>query len=371
MRHPLIVLAVLCAVVAAEAADARRTLVGRDGPRFLVNGQPTYTGRTWRGHKIEGLLLNARMVQATFDDLNPETRARWAYPDTGRWDPERNVREFLAAMPEWRRHGLLAFTINLQGGSPQGYSKAQPWHNSAFEADGRLRQDYGERLRRVLDFADELGMVAIVGYFYFGQDERLQDEAAVLRATDEATRFLLAGGWTNVLVEVDNECDQAYDHAILKPGRVVELIERVKAARQDGRRLLVSTSYGGNKVPDRPVLAASDFVLLHGNGVRDPARIAEMVRETRRVPAYSAQPILFNEDDHFDFDVPLNNFTAAVQEYAGWGFFDYRMRDEGEREGFQSVPVDWRIGSQRKRGFFRLLAEITGVVGPACPPVNP
>jgi len=36
------------------------------------------------------------------------------------------------------------------------------------------------------------------------------------------------------------------------------------------------------------------------------------------------------------------------------------MVGENFREGFQSLPVDWSIGSARKRGFFRLLAEITG-----------
>ena len=111
------------------------------GEAFHVNGRPTYAGRTWRGRRIEGLLLNARMVQGIFDDRNPETVGRWAYPDTGKWDPERNTREFIAAMAEWRRRGLLAFTINLQGGSPQGYSREQPWHNSAIEADGSLRAD--------------------------------------------------------------------------------------------------------------------------------------------------------------------------------------------------------------------------------------
>ena len=70
------------------------------------------------------------------------------YPDTGEWDAERNTREFLAAMPVWRAHGVLAFTINLQGGSPEGYSKAQPWHNSGIEADGTLNPDYLSRLER-------------------------------------------------------------------------------------------------------------------------------------------------------------------------------------------------------------------------------
>src|SRR5438067_2765479 len=113
----------------------RHTEVAIVGDAFHLNGQATYSGRKWQGHKIEGLLFNSRMVQATFDDLNPETVGRWAYPDTGIWDAERNTREFLEMLPEWRRHGLLAVTLNLQGGSPTGYSNEQPWHNSALRED--------------------------------------------------------------------------------------------------------------------------------------------------------------------------------------------------------------------------------------------
>jgi hypothetical protein len=29
-------------------------------------------------------------------------------------------------------------------------------------------------------------------------------------------------------------------------------------------------------------------------------------------------------------------------------------------EGYQSIPVDWGLSSERKRGFFRLLQTITG-----------
>jgi len=346
-------------LVAAGPADAG-TVVSIAGDEFHLDGKPTYPGRVWRGHKIQGLLLNARLVQGIFDDRNTNTVAQWAYPDTGRWDAERNTREFIAAMPEWRRHGLLAFTLNLQGGSPRGYSQQQPWHNSAFEADGSLREDYLARLDRILNRADELGMAVILGYFYFGQDERLRDEAAVLRATDNATRRLLDHGWRNVLVEVNNECNVRYDHAILGPARVHELIERVKAMRSGTRRLLAGTSYGGGKVPEGNVVRASDFLLLHGNGVSNPDRIAEMVRQARAVAGYKAKPILFNEDDHFDFDKARNNFIAAVGEHASWGYFDFRMKDEGYDEGFQSVPVNWGITSARKKGFFRLLAEISG-----------
>ena len=79
------------------AAARTNTVVSIAGGDFYINGQPAYAGRTWQGHRIEGLLLNSRMVQATFDDWNSNTAARWAYPDTGRWHPDRNTREFVAA----------------------------------------------------------------------------------------------------------------------------------------------------------------------------------------------------------------------------------------------------------------------------------
>jgi hypothetical protein len=356
------ILKMLAAQTVPRVSGSRvRTTVEIVADRFLINGQPTYAGRTWRGMRIEGLLMNSRMVQGIFDDLNPETREMWAYPDSRRWDPDRNTREFVAAMPEWRRHGLLSFTINLQGGSPQGYSQDQPWHNNAFNADGSLRADYLRRLEPILARADQLGMIAIVGYFYFGQDQRLDDDAAVRRAVTNATQWLLAQGYRNVLVEIANECDnKRYEQPLIQAPRIHELIGLVKSTTGTGRRLPVSASFNGGTVPHASVVAAADFLLLHGNGVSDPARIARMVQETRKVSGYRPMPILFNEDDHFDFDKPRNNFVAAVGEYASWGYFDFRMKGEGFDEGYQSVPVNWGISSLRKRGFFGLVKEMTG-----------
>jgi hypothetical protein len=349
----------LAAAPALLPAAARKTEVAIRGDMFYLNGQPTYKGRSYQGHKVEGLLMNSRMVQGIFDDRNPETRSRWAYPDTKRWDPERNVREFIAAMPEWKRHGLLAFTINLQGGSPEGYSKSQPWDTSGIAPDGALDPDYMKRLERILNRADELGMVAIVGYFYFGQDQRVKDEAAVRRAVENATNWLLDRDYRNVLVEVDNETNvRAYDHEILKPARVHELIDQVKGINRKGRRLLTGTSYGGNAIPLPNVVKSSDFLLVHGNGVKDPKRIAAMVRETRAVDGYRPMPILFNEDDHFNFDQPENNFLAALSEYASWGYFDPGASDYSD--GYQCPPVNWGISTERKKGFFQLLRKVTG-----------
>jgi hypothetical protein len=347
------------ACAGAASAQRRRTTIAIDGDRFLLNGKPTYQGRTFEGMKIEGLLINTRMVQGTFDDENPETVSRWKYPDTGKWDAERNNREFLAAMPEWRKHGVLSFTVNFQGGSPEGYSKQQPWHNNSFNPDGTLKPAYLKRMARILDRADELGMVPIVGYFYFGQDQRLADDAAVRKAVGEATGWLLKQGYRNVLVEIANECDnRAYDRDIIKAPRIHELIELAKSITSSGRRLLVGASFNGGRIPAPNVVKVSDFILMHGNGVSDPNRIFEMVQEVRRVEGYRPMPVLFNEDDHFDFDKPVNNMRKAIEAYASWGYFDPGKNDYND--GYQSVPVRWDINTERKRQFFALAKKMTG-----------
>jgi hypothetical protein len=333
----------------AQSQPTRHTQVSIQGDDFYINGQPTYAARTWNGHRIEGLLLNARLVQGIFDDSNPQTVSRWNYRDTGKWDADRNTTEFIAAMPDWRKYGLLAFTINLQGGSPEGYShNGQPWLNSAFGPDGSLRPEYFARLTRILDRADE---------FYGAQDSVLTSETAVQQAVDNATGWILDHGYRNVIIEINNECDQHYANEILRPARVQELIARVHNIERNGFHLLVSASYSG-PLPKQNVATNADFILVHGNPVKSPAQIAECVRKIRLM-CDKPKPILFNEDDNYNFDKPENNFVAAVTEHASWGYFDYRRKGDKLNEGFQSVPVDWTINSERKRNFFNLLSTMT------------
>ena len=121
-------------------------------------------------------------------------------------------------------------------------------------------------------------------------------------------------------------------------------------------------------MPDENVARAADFLLLHGNGTNQPDLIAEQVERTRRVPGYHGQPIVFNEDDHFDFDRPWNNFVAALSRHASWGYFDPGAGAGGAAargdylNGYQLVPVDWGINTERKRQFFELVAAASGSV---------
>jgi hypothetical protein len=215
-------------------------------------------------------------------------------------------------------------------------------------------------LEAILDRADQLGMVVILGVYYFGQDSRISDETAVIAGVDNTVDWLLDKGYRNVLLEINNECNVRYSHAILQPERVHELILRAKSRQSEGRRLLVGTSYGGGRVPDRNVVDVSDFLLIHGNGQNSPDQITTQVQQTRKLIGDKPLPIINNEDDHYDFDRPNNNLVASIQGYCSWGYFDFRRRGEAFEEGYQSVPVSWKIDSDRKRDFFQKLKEITG-----------
>jgi hypothetical protein len=349
----------LAVTLASCSLSKNNTAVSIKENRFYINGELTYKGRIWQGNKIEGLLFNSRMVQGIFDDLNTATKEQFSYPDTKIWDPNRNTDEFATAMRLWKNNGLLAFTLNLQGGSPTGYGN-KGWINSAFDKNGNLQPAYMQRLKKILNKADELKMVVILGYFYFGQDEYLENETAVINAVDNITKWILKNNYKNILIEINNECDISYDHAVLQPDRVHELIQRVQQTKKGNYRLLVSTSYGGGTLPKSNVVKVADFILLHGNNVNHASQIAAMVTNTKKMEDYHQQPILFNEDDHFNFESDSCNFVTAVKQYASWGYFDFRMKGEGFENGYQSVPVDWGINSKRKKQFFKKLKEISG-----------
>ena len=361
------------------------TQVGISGTEFLIDGEPTYPGRAFEGHTIQGLLFNVRAVQATFDDANPETCQHWTYPDTGVWDPDRNTDEFCAALPSWREHGVLGFTVNFQGGGPLYVPEIyQHYDNNGFTPDGELKADYADRMSRVLACADREGMVAIVGLFYWVSLLRMRDEAAIWRAAGEALAFLEGTGRQNILVELANEIDVVVSRTpydIFRPDRVHEMIERLRA---DHPSLLYSTSGGGVNVetgrcmPTPSMIEASDFLLPHGNGTR-PTQLAAALQAIQAMPAYqrNPKPILINEDSP-----AVPNLDAAWRNGVSWGYYDQGFEGQGddpylpyqprprwndkpleELSGFQTPPVNWTINSPFKRAFFSRVAEVTGYPG--------
>lgn len=216
-----------------------------------------------------------------------------------------------------------------------------------------------KRLKKILDKSDKLGMVTILGIYYFGQEKYIDDEAAVKAGIKNVCNWVLKNGYTNVIIEIDNESDFYHKHNILKTAGVHEAIALAKSVTYKGRRLLVSVSNGGGRMPTEATVKEADFILLHGNGQHKPEKIVNMVNKVRSIKGYTPKPILFNEDDHFDFEKPMNNFIAATSAGASWGYFDYRKKGEPFEVGYQCVPVDWGSNTDRKKQFYKLLREWT------------
>lgn len=359
------------------------TTVSFQGKDVCIDDSLVYPGRWYDGHRVEGMLFNVRAVQAIFDDANPETRGHWAYPDTDEWDPDRNTEEFCAALPAWYAHGIRAFGVNLQGGGPLYVRDVyHSYDNNGFTPEGKLKAAYAARLTRVLDRADALGMVPIVGMFYWMMLLRMEDEAAIWRAARETCTFLMEHGYRHVLVELANEIDVVVDHtpyAIFRPERQHEMLSTLKAEFPE---LLFSTSGGGAEVatgrgmPPASLVRAADYVLLHGNGLRPP-ELAAAIDVVQGMDAYrlAPKPIIINEDSP-----AMPNFEVAWRKGVSWGYYDQgwhgqgedpwedynprpRWRDDAPWErlsGFQTPPVNWGINTPFKRAFFERVAEITG-----------
>ena len=180
-------------------------------------------------------------------------------------------------------------------------------------------------------------------------------------AVDDAIDWVLDRGYRNVLIEVNNECNVQYDHAILKPDRVHELIDAGQGHDSGrDRRLLVGTSYGGGDDPGRERRPGLRLPAAARQRRRtSPARIAEMVRADAagaRLPA-DADPVQRGRPLRLR-QARRTTSRRRSSEHASWGYFDPGESDY--RDGYQSPPVDWGINTDRKRAFFARVREIAG-----------
>jgi CubicO group peptidase (beta-lactamase class C family) len=275
----LLLAALLLAPALGATLPSSPTRVSPDGPRWRIGGQLTSPGTA-----AEGLLMNVRMVNATFDDANPATRPAG-------FDADANTAAFIARLPEYVAHGVRAITLSLQGGMP-GYEGAA---NSAILPDGSLDPVRLARIERVIRACADQRVAVILGIFYQRQSRTL-DAIAIRSAVVATTKWIQAAGFDHVLLEIANEYGHnGYRHPLLRtPEGQVELI---RLARATAPGLLVSTSGLGHGRVHPDVAAAADFLLVHYNTtpLADlPARIAA-AREY-------GKPVVCNEDDKVGAD---------------------------------------------------------------------
>lgn len=314
-----------------------KTIVSISGDQWQINGEPIHSGSL-----AEGLLVNVRMVNAVFEDSGPAAAEHL----TRDFDPDKNTAQFISRIPDYYNHGVRAFTISLQGGMP-GYEGAV---NSAFNADGSLKQKYLQRVAKVVEAADQQGAVVILSCFYQRQhsnESALDGKQAIFKAVSNVVHWIQQERFSNVILEISNEFSHGgfnkwNDGEWLRSVEgQVELITHAKRIAPD---LLVSTSGMGSGLALEQIAAVSDFIILHFN--RTPLNlIPERIAQARQY----GKPVICNEDDKTG-KVGAEAARLSIGAGAGWGYM--------HMEKNQVVPFEFD-GAQDDTIVYGMLRDLT------------
>ncbi|WP_255953555.1 hypothetical protein [Streptomyces odontomachi] len=309
----------------------------------------TYTPG-WQGDgfsdQVRGTLPNLRAANGVFDDESG--RILDHDPD---FTAQSNTDEFISNLDSYRQHGLLATDVNLQGGNA-GFGGVQ---NPAFNSDGSLRPEWMDRAAQVIEAHAQRNMVVVLGFFYFQQDQVLEDDDAVRRAVTNATDWLIEHDYRNVIIEIANEYndDDSYDHEIIHSDKGMAELIRLAQSRFDDAdfRLAVSASrFGDGSWPDGAVADAADLALLHCNGL-DAEDCADAAAEHQQEHDY---PVVVNETNNTEgsyTDETLDEDEAALDRLtatgASWGFMLNQWNQYATcvyDDDCGSAGFDWTLG---------------------------
>ena len=308
---------------------------------FLINGVPVYADIPGSDPKMHGLLMNARLIQGIFDDkAAPERFSRFGMT----FEAEANTNALIAALPEWYRYGLRAFTVGIQGGGPCHTVPNGEIINNPFSPDGlQMDPKYLARLTRLLQAADELGMVVIVSIIYAGQVRHLNGAQGIINAVRTACRWLREGGWTNVIIEPVNE----YDIDLFENYPIIQTHQGTVALLDIARSesgMPVGCSGGGGTI-NKEVAMASDVILIHGNG-QSRQSMAKMICKAREYAP--DKPIVCNEDSQ-----AIGNAQVCMDAHASWGYYNAMTKQE--------LATDWRVCKGEDEFYAMRIAENVGI----------
>ena len=323
-----------------------KTHVDFRGNCVLINGEPVYSDVPYSNPKTHGMLMNARFIQGIFDDkADPKRFARFGHAT---YDPEANTDALIAALPQWYRFGLRAFTVGLQGGGP--CLTIDDWSsidNNPFGPDGSAFDPaYEKRLDRLIQAADQQGMVVIVSFLYQAQVHRFSSDDAIRRAVETASRMLKSNGYSNVIIEVANEhtVGQFAHHPVISsPEGAASLIQLAQRHSQ----MPVGCSGGGGEA-QRIVNEPADLILIHGNGCTRQ----QLFKTIKKAESWAMdKPIVCNEDSPC-----IGQLEVAFATGASWGYYNNMTKQE--------PPADWRITQGEDQFFAQRLANAIGLEVP-------
>jgi hypothetical protein len=174
MRKSAMIFGMLVTVLllyqAAEPVEAGNYTFGIRGEKVTLNGEPFKI----LGLRCSNALVSDESTQALIDHLD-----------------------------EYRAHGVNTVSVYFMGsrfGDVKGY-----------RPDGSLDPSYAGRMGRIIEAADERGMVVLVGCLYWGTSKAKAElvpaweQADANRAVANTVRWLSENDYRNVFADPDNE----------------------------------------------------------------------------------------------------------------------------------------------------------------------
>ena len=294
--------------------------------RFYVrrggNWVETYSGGPYRG-AAKGKLMMIRLAQGVFADERLSEAP---------FDPDENTDSVIAALDEYRRYGVLAIGVGLQGADPgyaeerNGIARSSAAADgpagaliSAFDRDGELKADWMKRLDRLLRAADKLGMFVCLTYFSPNQDEALSGPEAIVAAARNATRWLIENNHRNVLINVADGWDlerDAWDHVRFIPRNIAPLVLEIRDQFNGSAfSLPIGASTAATLSYPNSLARLCDVVMLRGAGFT----AAEKGRQAKRLISYDRPVWMVGDAPAGEVDLSASA-RALFDNGSGWGF---------------------------------------------------
>lgn len=289
----------------------------------------TYDSGRFRG-KVRGSLALLRLTQALFDDEWLQER---------QFDPDANTDRLIAQLDLYKRYGVGGIVISLQGSDP-GYAsdvngvargasadlgKKSGALVSAYRADGTLKPAWLARLDRLLQAANQRGLVVCLVLFQQDQDEALASPDAIVRAARLVTRHLIERDARNVILDIADAWDEPegrWDHRLFIPRYIEHLIRAVREEFQEAEfSLPIGASSGAAMAYPISLARLCDVVLLQGNG----RSAADKLARARQFKQYD-RPVLMINDRNGRGATPdeLEGESAVAEAYlqkaSGWSY---------------------------------------------------
>jgi hypothetical protein len=228
---------------------------------------------------------------------------------------EKAVDELIANLDTFTYYGINSFSVYLQGsrfGDIKGYRE-----------DCSIDTIYGNRLSRIIEAADQKGLIVLVGCLYYGTSKApwatwTQKEANLAVANTIA--WLKGHNYRNVFVDVDNE-------GMARKAKNFDNRELVRAGKAVDSSYIIATNYQGDPPPE------ADMAIHYSNRTEGIP-----YAETEASPpgiqggywgAYSKQGKEWNNGPDLYQYINIGVYTEKIKEAQIKATFEYFDRGEG------------------------------------------